>query len=173
MIAEYIAGWSLLAFVFLLIGLGLLIFEMFVPGFGVAGVLGILSLIAAIALRADSLQSGLLTAAVIFVALIIAAALFFRSAAHGRVSRSAMILKEREHIESVHKELSAYIGQTGIAVNMLRPSGHADFDGIRLDVMTSGEVVEKGKKICVERITGNKIIVREIKADVPKEGIPV
>jgi membrane-bound ClpP family serine protease len=173
MIAEYIAGWNLLAFIFLLIGLGLLIFEMFVPGFGIAGVLGIISLIAAIALRADSLQSGLLTAAVIFVVLIIAAALFFRSAAHGRVSRSAMILKERERAEAIHKELSVHIGQTGIALNMLRPSGHADFDGLRLDVMTSGEVVEKGKRIFVERITGNKIIVREVKAEVPKEGLSV
>ena len=56
---AYIVGWSLPALVCLLVGLGLMIFEMFTPGMGLPGILGAGALIAAVVLRADTLASAL------------------------------------------------------------------------------------------------------------------
>lgn len=166
---EYLLGWTLPAVLCLLVGLGLLIFEMFTPGLGAPGVLGIIALIAAIVLRADSLQSGLITFALILILVIVAGALIFRSASHGRLSRSPIVLNDAIKAGSTSlsdEQMKAMIGREGTTVNMLRPAGNADFDGKRLDVVTSGELVEAGKRVRIERIEGTRIVVREIKTDV-------
>ena len=73
---AYIVGWSLPALMCLLVGLGLLIFEMFTPGMGIPGLLDVAALVAAIVLRADTLASALITLALILVILGIAAFLY-------------------------------------------------------------------------------------------------
>jgi membrane-bound serine protease (ClpP class) len=51
-------------------------------------------------------------------------------------------------------------GKVGRAVSPLRPSGIAEFDGRRIDVLTEGLMVEAGQWVkCVE-VRANKVIVR-------------
>jgi membrane-bound ClpP family serine protease len=164
---EYLSGWSLPAVLCLLVGLGLLIFEMFTPGIGAPGVLGIIALIAAVVLRADTLQSGLITFALILVIVIVAGAVIFRSAAHGRISRSPIVLNDSIKSGSTSlsdEQVKAMVGREGTTVNMLRPAGNAVFDGKRMDVVTSGELVEAGKRVRIERIDGTRIVVKEVRS---------
>src|SRR5262245_31041538 len=57
-------------------------------------------------------------------------------------------------------ELEGLRGKTGRTVSPLRPSGVADFDGRRIDVITEGLMVEPGQWVkCVE-VRANKVIVR-------------
>jgi membrane-bound ClpP family serine protease len=164
---EYLSGWSVPAVLCLLVGLGLLIFEMFTPGIGAPGVLGIIALIAAVVLRADTLQSGLITFALILVIVIVAGAVIFRSAAHGRISRSPIVLNDSIKSGSTSlsdEQVKAMVGREGTTVNMLRPAGNAVFDGKRMDVVTSGELVEAGKRVRIERIDGTRIVVKEVRS---------
>jgi membrane-bound serine protease (ClpP class) len=63
-------------------------------------------------------------------------------------------------------ELEALRGKIGRAVSPLRPSGVAEFDGRRIDVITEGLMVEPGQWVkCVE-VRANKVLVRP--ADPPK-----
>jgi len=63
-------------------------------------------------------------------------------------------------------ELEALRGKIGRAVSSLRPSGVAEFDGRRIDVITEGLMVEPGQWVkCVE-VRANKVVVRP--ADPPK-----
>lgn len=167
MFIEYLSGWSVPAVLCLLVGLGLLIFEMFTPGIGAPGVLGIIALIAAVVLRADTLQSGLITFALILVIVIVAGAVIFRSAAHGRISRSPIVLNDSIKSGSTSlsdEQVKAMVGREGTTVNMLRPAGNAVFDGKRMDVVTSGELVEAGKRVRIERIDGTRIVVKEVRS---------
>lgn len=167
MFIEYLLGWNFPAVLCLLVGLGLLIFEMFTPGIGAPGVLGIIALIAAVVLRADSLQSGLITFALILITVIAAGAVIFRSAAHGRISRSPIVLNESIRSGSTSltgEQIKEMVGREGTTVNMLRPAGNALFDGKRMDVVTSGELVEPGKRVRIERIEGTRIVVKEVKS---------
>ena len=91
---AYIVGWSLPALVCLLVGLGLMIFEMFTPGMGLPGILGAGALIAAVVLRADTLASALITLALIIVILAIAAFFVYRSFQKGAISRSPIVLND-------------------------------------------------------------------------------
>lgn len=72
-VAEYLLGWNLAAILCLVLGLACMIYEMFTPGMGIPGLLGIIFLIAAVILRADSLLTAGITILLILIPLIIAA----------------------------------------------------------------------------------------------------
>ena len=58
----------------------------------------------------------------------------------------------------------SYLGAIGTTLSVLRPSGIADFDGTRLDVMTEGEFVSPNTPVEVFRIEGSKVVVRTLEA---------
>ena len=165
MVMEYLLGWQLPAIVCLIVGILLMTYEMFTPGMGVPGALGALSLLAAVVLRADSLQTALITLLLILVPLIIAAVIVFRSMSRGALSRSPIVLKERIEAESTSlgdAQMQALVGREGVSLSALRPSGRADFDGLRLDVSSSGEFIPKGARVRIERVEGLRVLVRAL-----------
>ena len=54
------------------------------------------------------------------------------------------------------------LNQTGTAFTPLRPSGTAIINGKRVDVVTEGPMIERGKAIKVVANEGMRVIVREI-----------
>ncbi len=53
----------------------------------------------------------------------------------------------------------------GEAVTLLRPAGKAEFGGVTLDVVTSGEFLPKGARVQVVRAEGLRILVRAANAE--------
>ncbi|MEA4970278.1 MAG: NfeD family protein [Candidatus Pelethousia sp.] len=165
MVMEYLLGWQLPAIVCLIVGALLMTYEMFTPGMGVPGALGALFLLAAVVLRADSLQTAVITLLLILVPLIIAAIIVFRSMSRGALSRTPIVLKERIEAESSSLggvEMQELVGREGVSLSALRPSGRADFDGLRLDVSSSGEFIPKGARVRIERVEGLRVLVRAL-----------
>jgi membrane-bound ClpP family serine protease len=54
------------------------------------------------------------------------------------------------------------LGKVGMAITPLRPSGTADIDGERVDVVAEGDFVEKGEKIQIIELDGTRTIVRKV-----------
>ena len=54
------------------------------------------------------------------------------------------------------------VGDWGVAESPLRPAGKVVFGDDYLDVVTDGSFVDKGKQVRVIQISGNRIVVREI-----------
>jgi membrane-bound serine protease (ClpP class) len=54
------------------------------------------------------------------------------------------------------------VGQKGVSLSQLRPAGKAKFGGLRLDVVSGGELIEADREIVVEVVEGNRIVVKEI-----------
>jgi len=162
-VAEYLMGWNFPATLCLLVGLALMIFEMFTPGMGAPGILGALALIAAIILRSDSIMTALVTLLLILVPLIIAAALIFRSFAKGALSRSPIVLKETIDGESTplgEADAQALVGAEGVVISALRPAGMASVGGRRLDVVSEGEFIPKDAAIKITSVEGLRITVK-------------
>lgn len=163
--AEYLDGFSPAAIVCFVIGIGLVIVEMLTPGLGAPGVCGVLALLAGVVLQADSFLEGMITLFIIIVLLFISGIIIFKSFNSGKLSKSKIMLNDV--IDGTSKTLSEedaqkLIGFHGIALNDLRPSGYADFDGKRLDVVTRGEFVKKGEKVEIMDIDGVKIMVKKV-----------
>jgi len=59
-------------------------------------------------------------------------------------------------------EKSSLLHQTGTAFTQLRPSGTALINGLRVDVVTEGSLIEKGTPLQVVAIEGMRVVVRAL-----------
>lgn len=142
------------------LGSGLIILEAFIPGFGVAGVFGVLLEIAAIwaTWQLHGLAAALI--ALLAVLLLIGLAIFlsYRSAMHGKIGKSPLVLKDTESGSAPAP--SQWTGKEGIAVSALRPAGMIEVEGTRLNAESPGVFIEKGAAVSITGVEGNRLIVR-------------
>ncbi len=158
---------------FLLVGLGLILvgLEIFViPGFGIAGILGIMALMGGLGLSLigtgatwDFMLSALGQVALsILVAILVTLILlrYFPRLPFGKRLILETNLQAQEGYESSPPEDHRWLGKQGIAVSDLHPSGIARFDGQRVDVVSDGGFIDAGQPLEVVRIDGNRIVVQ-------------
>ncbi len=162
-IAHFIASITWPVVVCLILGLGLLVVEMFTPGFGVPGVLGIILLIAAVMFMSGSFVYSLWLALVILLIVGVLLIIFFTSAQKGRISRSPIVLNDElttseGYVSSAVKP--ELVGKRGKALTYLRPAGSALIGGERLDVVTDGEFIPAETDIVVDRVESIRVIVK-------------
>ena len=149
----------------LLLGLVLVIFEMFHPGFGAPGITGSILLLVGILLVAKTILEAVMMIVILLAFLGIVLTFVLRSATKGRLSK-ILILSESQKKESGYnstEDLEYFVGREGIVYSILRPSGIADFDGVKLDVVSEGDFIPKGAPVRVIKVEGRRIVVREIK----------
>jgi membrane-bound ClpP family serine protease len=159
---EFFNDLTVVSFVLFIIGVILLIIEMLHPGFGLAGVLGIILLIADIFITARTFMQGLIMTAIVAVLILILLLIGARLASKGKLPKS-LILKEATVGKPGDLHLKSYMGKTGFAETELRPSGIASIDGTRVDVVTRGEYIGRGEKIAVIEPDGNRVVVNAVK----------
>ena len=152
---------NLIMIICFVIGSGLIIVEAFIPGFGVAGISGIILEI--IALRCCWLRYGttptLLALAGVLLLIGIAVFISYRSAKSGRLSRSHLVLNDTETPAGEVKP-DSWIGMEGVAVTALRPAGTIEINGTRLNAASSGDFVEKGTAVLVTGTEGDHYVIR-------------
>ena len=54
------------------------------------------------------------------------------------------------------------LGREGVAVSPLHPAGIAEIDGARVDVVSNGPLIDPGEAVVVERVDGNRVVVKRI-----------
>lgn len=166
-----LAGWEELLLVF--VGVLLLLVEVFLlPGFTLAGVAGIVMLVAGLGLTL--VGSGATAAAVISalgrVAISVLVALagglvamrFLPKLPFGRRLILSTDMEAEEGFVSSPETDRQWLGKTGRAVSPLRPAGIAEIDGNRVDVVSDGVFIDAGAPVRVTRVDGNRIVVRRI-----------
>ena len=153
---------NLIMIIGFVIGSGLIIVEAFIPGFGVAGICGVILEI--VALRCCWLLHGtvpaLLALAGILLLIGLAVFLSYRSAMNGRLSKSNLVLKDAETAADESKP-DHWIGMEGVAVTALRPAGQIEIEGVRLNVASTGEFIEKGSPVLVTGQEGDHYVIRK------------
>ncbi len=150
-----------------LIGIGLLILEAFMPGFGAAGITGIILEI--ITLVMTWFEHGpLATLAMLLIVLLVLAIAIstgLRSITSGRLSKSSLVHSETESNEEGYRsveDLAVFMDKEGTATSVLRPTGIADFDGVRLNVSSEGEYIPAGTRVRIIKVEGAKILVKPL-----------
>lgn len=164
-------------------GLIAILLEVFViPGFGVAGILGILLLFAGIALSliefniptsvswelgyAKTLLSRVaIQMFAVMLAVIASAVALFHYLPKSRIGGWLVL-----HDEASQQK--GYVGQRiedanlihleGVAISDLRPSGFATIDGRRIDVVSLGDFIRRDSRIKVIDVSGGRVVVAEL-----------
>ena len=149
------------ALVMIIVGFGLMVVEMYVPGFGLPGISGILLMLGGIFLMQPTPLQALILIVILVLLLGAAFSIAMRSISKGRLSRSKLVLNEELNAGSEEQDLTYFIGKTGKTHTSLRPAGIAEFDGVKLNVVSDGDFVAQGQTFVVLRVEGNRIVVRE------------
>ena len=161
---DAVAAWGIAPWIALVIvGYVLVVVEMYIPGFGLPGLSGLVCLIVGIFfLSGGNVLTGLLVTLIVVALLCVALSISMRSAARGRLAKSRFVLKETSTSpDEQENALAYYVGKQGAAMTILRPAGVAEIEGVRLNVLTDGDFIDENAPVVVERVEGNRIFVRK------------
>ena len=156
--------FEILGIILLIAGFILVGVEMAVPGFGLPGISGIISLVLGIIFTADNVSEGIIMAIIVIVILGIMLAVAMALLGSKKM-KSPMVLREdvkgeQGFLES--SDLEYLVGKEGVAATDLRPAGKGNFDGIEFDILSGGSYINKGSKIRIIKVKDNKLVVSEI-----------
>ena len=170
------ANWEMVLFIvgLLLIGLEVAV----IPGFGLAGISGILFTFTALVLvmlnndvfdfrmvPSDNILKALTTTSSAllgsFLIMFLGGVRFANSKFFDRVALTQTQEKVDGFTARFHKELM--IGKEGVAHTILRPSGKIMIEDNLYDALTRGSYVEKGDLVTVIGEEGNALLVKKIK----------
>jgi len=183
--AQYMVGLAQwIEPVLFLVGGVLLALELFViPGFGVTGVSGILLIIASLFLSlvkeplpktpvdiSRLVQAAYVVAASLIATFLVATLSFTFLTKFPLLSKLILTSEERgeKGFRSAPAKLGKFVGKQGLTVTMLRPVGKAQFGDTIVDVVSEGELVEKGRQVEVIKVEGNRIVVSEVEMEEKK-----
>ena len=142
----------------LVLGLILLFAEVaIVPGFGVAGILGVLALGAGAVAAWTELGPvwGGVTAVTSLFAAVIMLVWLPKSRAGKRI-----VLQHSQADAASQEDRSSLIGRRGVTVTPLRPIGRVRFGPDEVDVITEGEYIDSDQEVEVMVVEGARVVVR-------------
>ncbi len=153
----------LLPILLVLVGLALIAAEVYlVPGFNVVGIIGFLLLVFAIGYAFT--EAGVMGGLWIFIGTsAVSGGLFYWMWDSGAWDRFVLATSLRADSAAVQRESedrARYLGRTGTAVTPLRPTGVAEIDGDRIEVVTEGEFIASGSLIRVVAMDRRRYFVR-------------
>lgn len=142
-----------------LLGLGILFVEMFVPG-GMLGVIGTTIVVGSVVLafwqHADKPMYGI---SLLVVSLVVLPAM-------GIWLLRRITLVASQNLEdgytSVSETLEELVGQEGVVLTPLRPSGMAKIGNHRVDVTAENVMLDANTPVRVVKIEGNSVVVKAI-----------
>ena len=152
-----------LSIILLVVGILAILLELLMPGFDsfICGIVGILSLIASAVLAVMFVPGGWLIVGLNVTVLVLAAYFVVtyvrRKQLHGKIVLSENLAEDLPALD-----LSGLVGKEGKTVTLLRPYGEADFNGVRVEVSSNGQMIERGAKVRVIETQANKVIVSQI-----------
>jgi membrane-bound serine protease (ClpP class) len=175
----YVAGLSGLEWIVaFLLGLGLVALELFVfPGTTILGVIGAVLMLVSLVMSMvdvypgmpaipsfDKLELPLTDLALAFagslVAILILSRVLPRTPLYGKlVSEAASGMTTLAELEEVQ---ASRVGQIGVALSTLRPGGKAQFGKDILDVISQGDMIEKGARVKVVGHSGSEAVVEVV-----------
>lgn len=149
--------------VLLVLGALLIIAELFIPG-GIIGSIGAVLVFFSLASLTDSLGE-LFLGIVLFIAFIgLVIYLLLKLIPRERFKNTLILNSELNSQEgfSSNGNYDYLMGQRGISITILRPSGKIRIAGEIYYVSSEDKFIEKDKQVLVVGVEGSKIFVREV-----------
>ncbi len=144
----------------LVVGILLMLVETLLPGL-VAGLIGFCCMGAGVVIAYKDFgpTTGNIVLLAAVTALVIVTLLWIRFMPTSRLGR---LFVTKDSIGNLGVEQPELVGKTGTALTALRPSGTAEIDGRRVDVVTEGGMIDGGNPVKVVAVEGLRVVVRAI-----------
>ena len=158
-----IPGENILIFIIFLLGVFMLIVEVYVPDFGIIGLFGIIAIGTSLYMHLNDFGDVVLTILAMIVVSAIGLIVPLRLGKELTIGKEFVLgtASEKEKGYSSQKDLSFLIGKSGITITALRPVGRGEFDGEYYEINSSEDMIQSETKIYVTKVEGSKIYVRK------------
>lgn len=160
MSAEWLFVVAILATGFVLLAIEIFL----IPGIGIAGPLGGLALIAGVALAWA--KFGTLWGMASLVASVGIAGIGLWLFPRSKAGKRLVLNTGLAGVSAADRELGNLLGKQGMTLTPLRPSGVAEFNDQRIDVVTDGSYLEPNHFVRVVRVEGNRIVVEPVESNI-------
>lgn len=151
-------GASVVTLLLCLVGGILMLIEAIVPGFGIAGISGIILFFFSLALAMDDGTQAIFTFVLSAVVVLVMARGLWEKGEGLPVVQKLM----GESAPFTRKPLGLKVGDVGYSRTQLRPEGIGEFNGEEITVHSTGPLIEGHRKIEVVAIHGRSISVRAV-----------
>jgi membrane-bound ClpP family serine protease len=158
-----------LAYVLIVVGILMLVAELFIPSSGVLVVLSLCAIFFGVTMTfiyGEDPTTGVITLVCVFIALPILGGIMFHYWPKTRIGRQFFLNGPDEDATiasmPVNTELESLRGRFGRAISALRPAGVVEFDGKRIDSITEGMMVDPGQWVRCIDVKAGKVIVRVV-----------
>lgn len=144
--------------VIFLCGLLAMFIELFVPG-AVMGMIGFLAVLGSIGY---ALVKGYTKTAAVLIVCTIAFVPVFFMLWKGVIAKFFAIKGGESGFRPSTTIGEDLVGLEGMTMSPLRPSGIARLNDRRYDVVTRGEMLDRGVRVKVIEVSGNRVVVKEV-----------
>lgn len=162
--------WSIILMV---VGLGLIAMELFIPSGGVLSALAAVAFIGSVMVAfSGGITSGVIVLAgtLVLLPVILAAAVrWWPYTPLGRL----MVLHTPEPAPDgaadtpEHQQLLSLVGRQGVAKTKLLPSGAVRIEGRTYDALSEGTAIDQGQPVRVKAVRANRIVVAAVRTGSP------
>jgi membrane-bound ClpP family serine protease len=146
----------------ILLGVVLLLTELLIlPGFGVTGILGILSLVGGVVMAYYKYDNG--TGHFVLAGTIVICILFawyaLRPKTWNRLSLTSAITSQAVDTAS---ERGLNVGMQGVSVTRLAPVGKVKINNVQIEATSFEGIINAAQKVAIVKLDGAKVIVKPV-----------
>ena len=145
----------------LLLGIAFLLIEIFVPGFGVFGVMGLFSIAIAAVITITTMENGVM---IVVSGVVILAAIGYVAieAAKKFGVYGKLILKDTlDNDDEAENLKNSLVGTQGTVKTPLKPHGKVDFNGTVTEAYCDGDFIPAGEKVEAYKVYANNLYVKK------------
>lgn len=157
--------WLIPIIICVLVGVILLVVEVFMPGFGIPGLSAAVLLMAGIVMTwyEYGARIGLAMAVAVLALMGIVISISLKSVRSGKLAKTDLMLDGtvNDGGKNEREQMQKMLGQQGKTLTALRPVGAAEFAGGKMNVQSDGEFIEKDAVVRVIRVNGKTVYVKK------------
>ena len=155
------SNWTSL--ILFITGFLLLVIEIIVPGFGLPGISGIIMVVLGIIMAMESLGAAVFSISIALIVTFATVTILIKKGFQSNLLRKVILSTNiDEGMISSFSQYDELIGRQIETLTDLKPSGFADLDGKRTDVMSESGYIEAATTVEIVKVEGSKIIVRRV-----------
>ncbi len=147
---------------FFLMGMGLLTTELFIPGFGVFGISGLVFLIISSVVTVLKLPFGVYILAGMLVALALGFFSLIRYIKRKQLYGKIILNESLDYCAKEIDDLEPLLGKEGLTKTALKPFGIVEFNGKSIDAYSDCALIPEKRRVKVVEVRKDKIIVTPV-----------
>lgn len=146
-----------------IMGISLLSLEIFIPSFGVIGIIGTILTIYSVLDSYENSGTGIVVLILAALAIVLTVTIYVKLGFSNNLFDNFILKNENSSKRGYNskKDYSDLIGKFGLSKSILRPTGRVLIDDVTYDAKSDSDFIEKEKEVEVVAVKDGHIIVKE------------